>query len=414
MNHLKSRITRVSTRALPSKRQCSAFSTVKETSHCEKGPVFLMSAPMNINKIPDTVAFKNIDKKGGSKRFYREVFLSETEDSEFTIYLDNRILLAKGNRPVTIPNRHVALTVASEFEAQATYIRLDSMPLTDLEVKRNIMEGNHMRIQRRKGIIETLEHTLSEDLICIAESKERREDGFYEEYWQPIIDWFNGKFGSNFKIVYANMGSQDDNQSFFEQLVRKEPHEMITEFESFMAALKRDPASSSNYEKIVSPQVELGSFRRWTRLQPDLKLMVLDELIGYFPSVMLGAALVEHAFELDFLLKAVNCSELDTHVLSLYKENLKLTETQLFLAAGKCYLNLYEIDSDSRVLVKEEMDGGVAYRKNLGPLRKLHKDADEEFAKNWGSTVKHEEVYDQQPVPGYPRSKFIEGFLPKH
>eukprot|EP00494_Astrolonche_serrata_P031077 UN31346 len=166
------------------------------------------------------------------------------------------------------------------------------MPLTCFESKRNIMENSDVRTTRRRGIIETLEHHLSEDLLTIAESQERREDGFYEEYWHPILKWFNEKFGTDFEMQFANMKSTSENQTFFESLIGKEPQDVFNEFQGFMkdmrARNKGDHTVSGR--AIVAAPEKSGAFRKWLRVQPDLKLLIMDELLAYFPSSILIAA----------------------------------------------------------------------------------------------------------------------------
>jgi len=364
-----------------------SFAELRTEKRIEKGDIrtdSLLAAPAPMNIVPDTVAFKNIDQKGGSKRFYREVFVQQNPEnpSEYSLHLDNRVLLLKGKNPMMIPNYHIALLVASEWEAQAEYIRLESMPIMNFEVKRNIMEGDHRRLQRRRGIVETLEHTIGEDLLLLAESEELYQKGFYEKHWEPVVKWFNEKFETQYEVTYIHLEKDNREPSFFEQLIGKEPQEVITEFENFMTNLDQDPKIKEKYEQILHPGKQLVKYRQWLRHQPDLKLLLMDELLAYFPSPILITALVEHVFDLDFFFETINCPELDTQVINDYKVNLKLVESQLFIAAAKTYLNFYEIDKDSRILEKEEIDMGKPFlREFFGPFAKhTHNDVRELMA----------------------------------
>merc|ERR1719203_1270521 len=109
------------------------------------------------------------------------------------------------------------------------------------------------------------------------------------------------------KLATLILIKKDVIQVFFEQLVGKEPQEVIAEFEDFMKKLRQDEKIKDKYEQILHPGKQLNQYRQWLRYQPDLKLLLMDELLGYFPSPILVTARVEHAFDLEFFFKAINC-----------------------------------------------------------------------------------------------------------
>ena len=73
-----------------------------------------------------------------------------------------------------------------------------------------------------------------------------------------------------------------------------------------MTKLNQDEKIKEKYEQILHPGKQLSKYRQWLRHQPDLKLLLMDELMAYFPSPILITALVEHVFDLDFFFETIN------------------------------------------------------------------------------------------------------------
>lgn len=164
-----------------------------------------LSAEQQINQIPNTVSFRFIDKEGSTKRFYRQVFIEpikvphtptrqkvitssiRDEDTEldyqpssptapqdtqfskwsYLIKLDDRVIILKG-LPILIDHYDLAIMIASEFESQSEYIRLESMPMSDIAL--NIIERdartNAIPMDvRRRGYTQSVISNFESDLL---------------------------------------------------------------------------------------------------------------------------------------------------------------------------------------------------------------------------------------------------------
>lgn len=145
-----------------------------------------------------TVSFRFIDKEGGTKRFYREVFIEpikvphtptqhkaitgaedyspsspkEPEQSPFSKYsylikLDDRAVILQG-LPILIDHYDLALMMASEFEAQSEFVRLESMPISDIAInliERDARSNAIPMDMRRRGYTQSVLSHFENDLL---------------------------------------------------------------------------------------------------------------------------------------------------------------------------------------------------------------------------------------------------------
>ena len=174
-----------------------------------------LTAEQQINMIPNTVSFRFIDKEGSTKRFYRQVFvepikvphtptqhkaISGTDNLDYDneldyqprspeapqsddespwskwsylIKLDDRAIILQG-LPIIIDHYDLALMIASEFEAQPEYIRLESMPMADICI--NLIErdarSNAVPMDiRRRGYTQSVLSHFENDLLLYVTSE---------------------------------------------------------------------------------------------------------------------------------------------------------------------------------------------------------------------------------------------------
>ncbi|MCP4513208.1 MAG: hypothetical protein GY826_43180 [Fuerstiella sp.] len=133
---------------------------------------------------------------------------SQPSCESFVLRLDDRRLTLHSSQPIVIDRCDLCLMIAAEFEAQSIYIRLESMPLTEmvavLLIRQQGLSAMPADIQRTAWK-ESVTSRLVHDLLLTAESRCPLDDGFYGRHWQPVIDWFNTVFGTSLVIDTANL-----------------------------------------------------------------------------------------------------------------------------------------------------------------------------------------------------------------
>jgi len=305
----------------------------------------------NINLVGNSVAYNLIDKSGRSRRFYRQVHIEEAEgwDNQkgYTITLDHRPILTKDSKVLFIDTFDLACVISHEWEMQGEYLRLEALPLTQLQMKHNDLSMDQSnRFLLRRGRLDLAFRAFESDLLKCADNLEHRESGFYEQNWQPIVSWFNERFGTSIKIKYAdiaedaaqddqtNLSDWDDFQGLVSNLNHANPDNRLNIFGSKMQGLIKD----------MTPD-DPGTFKSWYRDRTDIEMLVMDEMLMLIPSPMLVSALLCDGCTLDQATSAADCTELNTKILSTHHDNLKYVDTCLALATGKTFLLMHGIKS---------------------------------------------------------------------
>jgi len=303
----------------------------------------------NINLVGNSVSYNLIDKVGRSRRFYRQVHIEEAEGWDkqkgYTITLDHRPILTKDSKPLFIDTFDLACVLSHEWEMQGEYLRLEALPLTQLQMKHNDLSLDQSnRFLLRRGRLDLAFRAFESDLLKCADNLEHRESGFYEEHWQPIVSWFNERFGTNIKIKYAdipedshqdeqtNMHDWDDFQGLVSNLNKANSDNRLNIFGSKMKGLLKD----------MTPD-DPGTFKSWYRERTDTEMLVMDEMLMLIPSPILVSTLLCDGCTLDQATSAANCTELNTKILSTHHDNLKYVDTCLALATGKTFLLMHGI-----------------------------------------------------------------------
>lgn len=303
----------------------------------------------NINLVGNSVAYNLIDKLGRSRRFYRQVHIEVAEGLEnqegYTITLDHRPILTKDSKPLFIDTFDLACVISHEWEMQGEYIRLEALPLTRLQMKHNVLcTDQSNRFLLRRGRLDLAFRAFESDLLKCADNLEHNESGFYENNWQPIVSWFNERFGTNIKIKYAdipedshqdeqaNLTDWDDFQGLVSNLNKANSDNRLNIFGSKMQGLLKD----------MTPD-DPGTFKSWYRKRTDMEMLIMDEMLMLIPSPILVSALLCDGCTLDQATSAADCTELNTKILSTHHDNLKYVDTCLALATGKTFLLMHGI-----------------------------------------------------------------------
>eukprot|EP00485_Elphidium_margaritaceum_P012290 CAMPEP_0202693780 /NCGR_PEP_ID=MMETSP1385-20130828/7811_1 /ASSEMBLY_ACC=CAM_ASM_000861 /TAXON_ID=933848 /ORGANISM="Elphidium margaritaceum" /LENGTH=365 /DNA_ID=CAMNT_0049349511 /DNA_START=104 /DNA_END=1201 /DNA_ORIENTATION=- len=345
--------------------------------------------------IPNTVSFRFIDKNGGTKRFYRQVFVepvkvphkptahdsiesndalmfkgsgldyqprspSAPQPSRFSKYsylvkLDDRAVILKG-LPVLIDHYDLAIMIASEFEAQGEYIRLESMPIADIAInliERDCRTNAISMDMRRKGYAQSVFSHFESDLLLIAENQRFYDMGFYDREWVPIINWFNETFETDLKLQYMIMKGEMDKVDELEtamdvqKIFDMDPDEVLdkyqeTEIAKTIETLQDNIKERAERRKEKNQGPNFGQLKKFLYHLDDTRLWMLDDMIQYCYSPMIAIALLTNAVSLEKILKAVQCPELDVAMIVPNEEYLKLNQTQLKIAACKCFIDVYD------------------------------------------------------------------------
>eukprot|EP00484_Ammonia_sp_Unknown_P031138 CAMPEP_0197032122 /NCGR_PEP_ID=MMETSP1384-20130603/10876_1 /TAXON_ID=29189 /ORGANISM="Ammonia sp." /LENGTH=366 /DNA_ID=CAMNT_0042461731 /DNA_START=119 /DNA_END=1219 /DNA_ORIENTATION=- len=346
--------------------------------------------------IPNTVSFRFIDKEGGTKRFYRQVFVQEIrvphtptahdaipsndqlvfagtdldyqprspsapQPSRFSKYsylikLDDRAVILKG-LPILIDHYDLALMIASEFESQGEYVRLESMPISNIAIdliERDARTNAVPMDIRRRGYTQSVLSHFESDLLLIAENQRFYDIGFYQKEWVPIINWFNETFGTELKLEYYLMKGEKDKidefqtamdvQNIFDMdtddvMDKYQATEIAQKIEQFQQNIK---GVQERREKAKQDGPNYGRLKKFLANVDDTRLWMMDDLIQYCYSPILAIALITNAVSMEKILKAIECPELDVSMIVPNEEHLKLNQTQLRLAAAKCFLDVYD------------------------------------------------------------------------
>jgi len=303
----------------------------------------------NINLVGNSVAFNLIDKKGRSRRFYRQVEIVEAEGWEsrkgYTINLDHRPILTKDSTHLFIDTFDLACVIAHEWEMQGEFLRLEALPLTQLQMKHNDLTLDQSnKFLLRRGRLDLAFRAFESDLLKCADNLEHRENGFYENNWQPIVTWFNGRFGSDIQIKYADIVEESN----------EDAQKALDEWDDFQGLVSNlNKATSENHLNIFGSKMQgllkdmkpddPGTFKAWYRERTDIEMLVMDEMLMLIPSPILVSALLCDGCTLEQATSAADCSELNTKILSTHHDNLKYVDTCLALATGKTFLLMHGI-----------------------------------------------------------------------
>jgi len=242
--------------------------------------------------------------------------------------------------------------IASEFEAQSEYIRLESMPLSDIAI--NLIErdarSNAIPMDiRRRGYTQSVLSHFENDLLLIAENQSFYDMNFYENEWVPIINWFNETFETDLKLQYLIMKGETDKIDQFEtamdvqNVFDMDPDDVMDKYQTTEIAKtieKLQDNIKASREGRTAPN--FGKLRKFLHNLDDTRLWMIDELIQYCYSPIIAVAVVLNAVSLDKILKAVECPELDISMIVPNEEHLKLNQTHLKIASCRCFLDVYD------------------------------------------------------------------------
>lgn len=134
-----------------------------------------------------------------AKRFYKRVTVSEGDEG-FSVLLDGRPVRTPSKRLLKLSSRSLAELIASEFDAQADYIKPLSMPATRLA--NTTIDGV---ADDPQPLIEDILRFAGTDLVCY---RAGHPEGLVERQnaaWDPVVDWVRSTVGANMVLAEGVM-----------------------------------------------------------------------------------------------------------------------------------------------------------------------------------------------------------------
>lgn len=126
------------------------------------------------------------------KRIYKAVAVAPAAEGQgFAVHLDGRPVRTPGQRPLTIPARTLADTVAAEWDAQVDKIEARSMPMTGFAAT----VVDRVSPQRDFVVTELADYGGS-DLVCYLAEEPAELTVRQEAVWAPLRDWAGEALGA--------------------------------------------------------------------------------------------------------------------------------------------------------------------------------------------------------------------------
>ena len=112
------------------------------------------------------------------------------------VFLDGRPLRTPARRELTVPSRRLAEAIAAEWDAQASEIRPERMPLTRLAAT----ALDRTAIARDKVVADVANYA-GTDLVCYRAEAPPALVARQEAAWQPLIDWAAGRYDAGLAVT---------------------------------------------------------------------------------------------------------------------------------------------------------------------------------------------------------------------
>jgi chaperone required for assembly of F1-ATPase len=129
------------------------------------------------------------------RRFYAAADVNEVENG-FSITLDGKPIKTPSGRPVVVPARSIAETIAAEWNAQGEMIDPLTMPLTRLA--NSVIHGV---IDKVDAVADDLAKYLGSDLLFYRAGHPEGLVVREAEHWDPILYWAADKLNAHFILA---------------------------------------------------------------------------------------------------------------------------------------------------------------------------------------------------------------------
>jgi chaperone required for assembly of F1-ATPase len=134
-------------------------------------------------------------KPDAPRRFYQSAEAGP-HAAGFAVFLDGKVALTPGRKPMVVSSRLVAETLAAEWDAQGAWIDPAAMPLTRLvNVALDRVGGNLDAVRA-----EIVKYAGS-DLLCYRAEGPRALAKAEAKVWDPLVAWASRVLGAPFTVV---------------------------------------------------------------------------------------------------------------------------------------------------------------------------------------------------------------------
>lgn len=129
------------------------------------------------------------------KRVYKTVSIAEA-DGGWRVLLDRTTLATPMRKPLIVPTKALAETIAAEWDAQVEHVDPETMP-----VMRLMATAIDQVVPARATIVEELMRYADTDLLCYRAAHPAMLRKRQDEAWQPVLDWVHSTCGTEFVVV---------------------------------------------------------------------------------------------------------------------------------------------------------------------------------------------------------------------
>jgi chaperone required for assembly of F1-ATPase len=133
------------------------------------------------------------------KRFYKAASVGPFDHggaSYYAVLLDGKPVLTPAKKPLETDNRALAHNIAIEWDAQATHIDPETMPLTRLLSTQIDRVG-----PERAAVVAELLKYVDADLLCYRAAHPAELVHRQSVVWQPVLDWVDAMCGASHAVV---------------------------------------------------------------------------------------------------------------------------------------------------------------------------------------------------------------------
>jgi len=131
-----------------------------------------------------------------TRRFYKEVAVTDAQDGGFGIALDNRPVRTPGGAPLALSTATLAEAVAAEWAAQDAEIRPLSMPMMRLAAT-----AIDRVSAERAAIVDRIAAYGGSDLLCYRAEGPDALVALQAALWQPLLDWLAECHGARLTVT---------------------------------------------------------------------------------------------------------------------------------------------------------------------------------------------------------------------
>jgi chaperone required for assembly of F1-ATPase len=136
------------------------------------------------------------------KRVYKSVATRPAADG-WGVALDGRPLRTPARRELAVPSEPLAAAIAAEWDAQATDIEPQKMPLTRLAATAIDRTGD-----KRDEIVADVANYAGTDLLCYRAEHPPALAARQEAVWQPLLDWAAGRYDAGLAVTAGVVPAQ--------------------------------------------------------------------------------------------------------------------------------------------------------------------------------------------------------------